>query len=221
MKIVIQCASKKTPGAGCLTTGDGRRVSFIAHPEVAPSDRDKIYARPDDLASDGKTWREILLAYNELENNPCNLLPAYKLYGNPVYGKLVERYGESNVFILSAGWGLVNAAFLTPAYDITFSHVSGKNAYKRRGKRDNYDDLTILPPEADDDLFFFGGKNYQQPFCHLTKNYRGKRFGFYNSAVAPDMPGCELIKYRTRRRTNWHYQCAKDFIAGKIPLRGH
>jgi hypothetical protein len=35
--------------------------------------------------------------------------------------RLVEKFGIEKVFILSAGWGLIRADFLTPNYDITFS----------------------------------------------------------------------------------------------------
>jgi len=128
---------------------------------------------------------------------------------------LVNRYGTDNVFVLSAGWGLVNAEFLLPKYDITFS---GDAAYKRRGKRDDYGDLCLLRLEDDDKLIFFGGIKYQPLFCKLTENYRGKRFAFCNSIDKPNMPGCQLIKYKTRTKTNWHYPCSKDFASGKVSL---
>jgi hypothetical protein len=54
--------------------------------------------------------------------NPLGLYPAYRLYENRVYGRLVEAFGVENIYILSAGWGLIRADFLTPYYDITFSH---------------------------------------------------------------------------------------------------
>ncbi|BAU49572.1 hypothetical protein SVA_3024 [Sulfurifustis variabilis] len=43
-----------------------------------------------------------------------------------------------DVFILSAGWGLIGAAFLTPVYDITFSNSA--DDYKRRRRRNQFDD---------------------------------------------------------------------------------
>ncbi len=207
MKIVIQCASKKTTDAEHLVDDDGARVLFVADPRSAPPCRGKRYARPDDIATDGKSWREFLC--NNSKNNPLGLSLAYKLYHNGTYQMLVERYGLHNVFILSAGWGLIAADFPTPNYDITFR--ASAEPYKRRRKRDRYNDLCMLPADADDDLVFFGGKDYQPLFHHLTKNYRGKRVVFYNSAATPKMPGCALHKYPTTTRTNWHYGCAVDF----------
>ena len=61
--------------------------------------------------------------------SPFGLLPAYQLYENSTYNRLVDRFGLSNVYILSAGWGLIPADFLTPHYDITFS--ASADAYKR------------------------------------------------------------------------------------------
>jgi len=216
VKIVIQCAAKKRPDAGYLANSNGTRILFVADPENAPLYKDTLYARPDDIAEDGKTWRELLLDYNKLEDNPLELSPAYKLYMNSTYQMLVDRYGVNNVFILSAGWGLIDAAFLTPKYDITFSPSA--DAYKRRRKRDHYNDLCMLRADSDDDLVFFGGKDYLPLFCKLTQNYLGNRFVFYNSAIQPNTPGCTLIRYRTSTRTNWHYGCAKDFIAGEIGI---
>ena len=51
-----------------------------------------------------------------------------------VYRELVHALGAENVFILSAGWGLLSADFLTPNYDITFSATAER--YKRRRVRD-------------------------------------------------------------------------------------
>jgi len=219
MKIVIQCAAKKDPCAGFLTNGDGKPVLFVANPETAPPSDAYRYACPDDPAKSGKSWRELLIDYNNRAgNNPLNLSPAYKLYSNTTYGQLVHQYGADNVFILSAGWGLIGAEFLTPKYDITFAQTPGDQKYKQRSKRDRYHDLCMLPNDSDDELVFFGGKGYLPLFCELTRNYQGHRFVFYNSVVQPNTPGCTLIRYPTSIRTNWHYACAKDFVAGKIGI---
>ena len=89
-----------------------------------------VYRRPDDVARSGLSWRDELANYNEAHGstqaNPLGLLPAWRLYQEPTYEYLVDRLGTGNVFILSAGWGLVSAAFLTPNYDITFTKKSGK-----------------------------------------------------------------------------------------------
>ncbi|MES9822819.1 MAG: hypothetical protein ABW127_00140 [Candidatus Thiodiazotropha endolucinida] len=215
MKIVIQCAAKKGPDAGCITDRTGKQVLFVADPDAAPPSEECIYARPDDIAETGKSWRDLLLEYNEQpENNPLDLYPAYQLYMNDTYRALVNKYRAENVYILSAGWGLIGAEFLTPKYDITFSPSA--DSYKRRRKRDSYKDFRMLPDGCNDDLVFFGGKDYLPLFSKLSSNYAGQKFVFYNSATLPDAPGCKLIKYHTSTRTNWHYECAKAFIHGAV-----
>lgn len=220
IKIVIACAGSK------VDTGrmkrDEHEIEFVAHPHKAPSEPGRLYAHPDDKvndnADDDQSWRQKLCDYNKKyrnkhSDNPLNLNLAYLLYKPKIYKQLVEHYGCDNVFILSAGWGLLNASFLTPHYDITFSKQA--ESYKRRALKDKYEDLFCLPP-SDDKVVFFGGKDYLPLFLKLTKNYKA-RCVFYNSADKPCVPqNCTLRRYETRTRTNWHYCAAQDFMAGKI-----
>ena len=97
-------------------------------------------------------------------------------------------------------------------------NIRRKKKYKQRSNRDQYHDISMLPNDVDDDLVFFGGKSYLPLFCALTQNYRGHRLVFFNSNVEPDTPGCTLVRYPTTTRTNWHYSCAKDFMAGTIGI---
>ncbi|WP_202961151.1 hypothetical protein [Candidatus Symbiobacter mobilis] len=120
------------------------------------------------------------------------------------------------MFILSAGWGLISANYLTPDYDITFS--ANADPYIRRGNQDKkYQDFNQLP-DSDEPLVFLGGASYQQFFLRLTAGYRGTRIVCYNSGKPPQVDGCMLCRYETRTRTNWHYQCAMDLIAGRLHL---
>lgn len=215
MKTAIQCAAKKDPDAGCMRTREGKRVFFVADPTHAPAGDDIVFARPDDPSSDGKSWREKLVSYNRQPgSNPLKLLPAYRLYANDAYRKLVDRYGVANVFILSAGWGLIPANFLTPNYDITFSPSADR--YKRRGKRMTYHDLRLLEEGCTEPLVFFGGKDYLPLFCSLTDQYQGRRIVFYNSQQKPQAHGVEFVRYRTTTRTNWHYESVAAFLAGTV-----
>jgi hypothetical protein len=92
--VIIQCAGSKRDGAGYLTTNDGRPVSFVAHPELAPPAAGRLYARPDDQSDQGGSWREQLVAYNKTPgDNPLGLLPAFELYTNDIYHALVTRFG--------------------------------------------------------------------------------------------------------------------------------
>lgn len=217
MIVVIQCAAKKNPEAGRLRQSNGQPLAFIADPKTAPLDDAVCYARPDDLAAKGVTWRQHLLDYNQSPStNPLGLLPAWELYQNRTYGRLVDRLGVKSVFILSAGWGLLASDFLTPAYDITFS-PSADN-YKRRRKKDHYDDFCMLRSDAAGSLLFFGGKDYVQLFSSLTARSPARRIVFYNSQVPPIAPGCDLRRFRTTTRTNWHYECANAFLNKEISI---
>ena len=128
----------------------------------------------------------------------------------------MRQFGEKNTYILSAGWGLIGSSFLTPNYDITFSMMKPPERYKRRRKSDFYRDLCMLPANNDEQVFFFGGKDYVPLFCELTKGAEGKRTVFFNSQVAPDADGCSLERFVTTTRTNWHYECANAFLDGKL-----
>lgn len=216
MIVVIQCAAKKQPDASCLRTRDGKEVFFVADPDQAPERPGLVYARPDEISDTGFSWRELLSKYNESPgNNPLGLCQAYELYQNPAYQLLASRFGLENVYILSAGWGLIKATFLIPNYDITFS--ASADAYKRRRKSDPYRDMCQLPESTDEDVYFFGGKDYVPLFCELTETYKGQRTVFFNSVHQPEAPGCSLRRFSTRTRTNWHYQCVKEFCQGAIP----
>jgi hypothetical protein len=215
MIVVIQCAAKKKAEAGYLTAADGRPVRFVAEPSTAPGHLAYLYYRPDDPSDRGMTWRQMLLGYNERpESNPRGLLPAWQLYENRIYAQLVKQIGVHNVYILSAGWGLIGAGFLTPQYDITFS--ASAEPYKRRRRGDRYEDLRMLPDDTEHDVLFFGGKDYLPLFCSLTDTVRGTRTVFYNSKIPPQAPGCRLVLFDTATRTNWHYECAKAFLDGAL-----
>ena len=217
MKVVIQCASSKEPGAGHFRAPDGRRVGFVAHPELAPPDEPPARAarrprprRVRDVAGSGRRVRRVP------RRQPYGLYPAFRLYSNPCYAALVARFGTGNVLILSAGWGLIRSDFLTPQYDITFSNAAHPSRKRRAG--DRYEDFCHLPADADGPVVFFGGKDYLPLFWRLTRAVRAERVVFYNSGVRPQVPGCRLVRYETAMRTNWHYACAADFAAGRIAV---
>jgi hypothetical protein len=172
MTIIIQCAARKNRSAGSLRTADGREVLFVAQPDLAPPEAIRHYARPDDLSDDGRTWRERLVALNAAADNPLNLLQAYRLYAHDAYRALADRFGLGRVFILSAGWGLISANFLTPDYDITFT--ASADDWKRRRKGDHYEDLCMLTDD-DDPIVFVGGKDYLPLFRKLMARYARRR----------------------------------------------
>jgi hypothetical protein len=217
MIIVIQCAARKRPDAGHIVAASGRLVDFVAHPEIAPHDHHRVYARPDDPCEDGISWRQFLLKYNDDPgNNPLHLYPAYQLYGNKAYGRLADRFGLRKVYILSAGWGLIRADFLTPYYDITFSRSA--DPYKRRRETDRYDDFRMLPTDTKSGIVFLGGNDYLPLFCSLTDTISSKKIVFFSSATVPRFDACTFRRFETTTRTNWHYECAKAILDGTIRI---
>lgn len=215
MKVVIQCAGKKSASAGSFYSKDGRKVIFVASPSSDSPPENGIYARPDDVADCGQeTWRERLLSYNrgERSHNALDLLPAYKLYMNPAYAQLVSKFGEDRVFILSAGWGLIPAYFLTPLYDITFSASS--TPLNRRKTQDHYNDFCLMEDDRDE-ILFLGGKSYLPLFIALTEKMPGQKTIFYNSKTPPHKPSpnIKMVRFETSTRTNWHYECATELAS--------
>lgn len=212
---VIQCASKKRANAGWLVAEDGREVRFVGDPDAAPRHDRFRYARPDDMASRGRTYRDVLEQYNREQSvtNPWGLLPAWRLYARKEYGELVRALGTANVFILSAGWGLVAADYLLPNYDVTFSSSArGPDGYKRRLARDRgYRDFSMVPAQTARHVYFFGGKDYVALFCRLTEKVR-HRTVFVNSKTPPKGLTCPAEHYETNTRTNWHYECVRTFV---------
>ena len=221
MIVVIQCAAGKREDAGYLRTRAGRKVVFVARPDLCrPAERGCVHARPDDISDAGKTWRSVLKGYNRAAgDNPLGLLPAWQLYRNPAYRLLAEHCGKRRLYILSAGWGLIRSGFLTPAYDITFSKARNVDACKRRGRNDRgWEDFSMLPPDCREPVMFLGGKDYLPLFCALTKEVGAPRLVWHNSDTKPAAPGCRVRRFRTATRTNWHYQCARAYVEGKLPV---
>ena len=217
MIVAMQCAGKKMPGAGCMRSADGQKVLFVGHPEAAPR-KGFLYAHPDDDSGMGATWRTLLLRYNETPvGNFLGLLRAFELYRNDVYRRLAHYVGLENLFILSAGWGLIPAFFLTPDYDITFKPKKG-DEYKRRRMTDAYSDFQMVPSDTDRPVVFIGSKEYVPLFVSLTSKLTVPRTVFYRSGTAPEAPGCRTVRFHTSRVTNWQYGCADALISGDLPF---
>lgn len=220
MIIVIQCAGRKQPNAGYLHHGDGRRVMFVGNPDMIPdSEKDPTlyYTSPDNIADAGHSWREELVHYNaKPSDNPLGLLQAWQLYQNEVYALLAKNYGTNQLYILSAGWGLIAADFLIPNYDITFSNQA--EGFKRRRRQDRYDDFNMLQKDIEAPVVFFLSNDYTPLACRLTEGMSAPRYLFHSSKKKPEAPGFNTVQYMTQTRTNWHYQCAKDFLLGRIGI---
>jgi hypothetical protein len=223
MKIVIQCAGSKRPDAGYLKNRLGTRVRFVAHSGNRGSSQVNAYCyRPDELADPALgTWRDVLTRYNadfvRNGSNPEKLSPAGELYEPPVYGALVRRFRPENVFILSAGWGLVRADYLLPDYNITFSNQSNVPKESRRGKRElGWLDFNQLcgAAEENEEVHFFGGQDYLDLFYSMSasETSRAKFVIHYKAAALPQKNGYKYERYMGGAKTNWHYPAAADLV---------
>lgn len=216
IKVVIQCAGSKYADAGRLTTLSGEEVFFVAHPERYDL-QGKCY-RPDDFR-EGTTssWRAYLNSYNQQGSNPNHLFPAGELYKAPIYLALVREFGATNVFILSAGWGLVRSDYLLPYYDITFSN-QGKPYSKRRpsDRFEDFNQLSDVSIEPDETIYFFGGQSYLTLYQKLTQNITTRKIIYHSHGSTIQIQGYTCIPSPYPGSRNWHYQCAQGFIDGMI-----
>lgn len=213
VKVVIQCAASKVADAGYMKNPEGTPIRFIDDPKSSPRSDVYIDLNPHDMITKNHSGLDILIRYNRdlYYANPFKLKKAYELYRSGVYRDLVDKLGVENVYILSAGWGLVRSDFLLPVYDITFS-ISAES-YKRRSLRSKkYKDLNQLNLNDNADLYFFGGKSYYDLFVGMTKDYSGSVNIFYNSKEKPQIKNCNLIHYDSTTKTNWHYKAAKEWL---------
>ena len=215
MNIIIQCAADKYNHGACfLRNSDGRRVLFVADPREYRC-MEFLACRPDDtVPGETATWRERVLYLNQREEPGGSMLScAAELYKHPVYRELTEEFGWENLFILSAGWGLVRGDFRLPYYNITFSNAKNVSKYAKRKRHDQgWKDFCHLDLDDERPLVFFGGKDYAPLLIRLTRGYKGGKFAFCGSE-----PGkLELIKagfevQKVRGFTNWHYECARKW----------
>ena len=65
----------------------------------------------------------------------------------------------------------------------------------------------MIPANTGEQVVFFGSKEYVPLFAALTGRVRNERVVFYNSVTPPLAPGCKLVTFETRTRTNWQYEC--------------
>mgnify|MGYP006434823777 CR=1 FL=1 len=202
MKIVISCSNSKN---GENLIYNNKEISFVS----SPIEENKNQFNPDDkIPNESRTWRDYV---NSQENS--NLLESYRLYRPQIYNQLHDEYG-SNLYILSAGWGIINSEFKIPKYNITFSNTADN--VSRRRATDNYQDFNHLKNiDSNEKILFLGGIDYLWMFYNLTKDLPNEKVIFYkNENIHRNFPFLRdeglfnLFKYETKTRTNWHYECA-------------
>jgi hypothetical protein len=228
MDVVIQCAAGKDEVAGRFRTHNGRAVYFVANPELCKNTTEVMYARPDDRSDDpGLSWRDRLVQYEKTsrKDNAFHLPEAYLLYKHKAYRDLVRRFGCEHVFILSAGWGLIRADYLTPPYDITFNkRAKQQNPPAFCNSTVGYEYFQQIPRGGTGPIVFLGGRDYHILFSELTAPLnRGRivyiRAGESNSTwrATPKFE-FDWRPFRVAALTNWHYQCADALATGKLTI---
>jgi hypothetical protein len=226
VKIVMQCCATKNPSAASFNV-NGRCVRFVAQPARHPRPESGMFVRPDDpMQGTSLSWRQHLTAYNQRTDNPDGLLPAGELYEPPqcpsLYRQLLDHVGAANFYILSAGWGLIRASFLTPDYDITFANLDKEDRWKRRTVNDIYQDYRQLAQQdisPDEPVYFIGAAAYLSLYRGLTQAIIARKVVYYASAKTDTSDAdYQYIHYNTGGwNTNWQYRCAQDFLADRIP----
>ena len=216
MKIIISCCDRKN---GELFQHNGEAINFVSHAnELTPNN--ELYFHPDDLMpNENITWRE-LVAQQEIRND---LLPTHELYKPEIYNSLFQHYGN-NLFIFSAGWGIVRADYKLPKYNVTFSNSNNIPIYAKRNDNDTFNDFNQLEGvDENERIIFIGGKDYVLPFCQLTNHLPNQKIVVYkNHDVLNNNPylnnNFQFMHYQTNRRTNWHYEYANRLINNEIEL---
>jgi hypothetical protein len=188
-KVILTCAGTKHRNKELEY--NGIKIDF----RWTPSQNNQ-YKPFDKIPSKNISWKQFLEEINkENANNVIeeiaydNIVSAYKLY-NPLFENrniyvdlhncLLDRF-----FIASAGWGIVRSDFRLPNYDITFTEPKKEqdaNKYRNPNRTDFLLDINEFENlKEDDDILFFGSKNYLKQFISLTQNLPNRKVVIYNS----------------------------------------
>lgn len=219
MIVVIQCAGTKSPNVGVFEH-QGMPVDFVARPELASSPTGRRLTHPDSqVPGESRTWRDLVVDLNTKPDIHAGMLPAAELYSKPAYTQLRAALPLKQIFILSAGWGLVRGDFRLPVYNITYSNQV--DAINRRRETDasfsDFNQLSDQAPGADEVVHFFGGNSYLPLFVRLTNELRCRKVIHFNSQKPMIPDGYEGNRFSGRGKTNWHYKALADFLADLQP----
>jgi len=224
MFIVIQCAGRKEPNAPTITLNENA-VHFVAQPQDGQVDK-----RPwDQIPGSNKTWIDCVKAYNEASGempaeyinlnigteNSRRLWQCGNLYKPPIYGELMSACGLRNVYILSAGWGLVCADKFIPKYDVTFSQLGDISV--RIAGRDRLQYPSMSDEISDNgEINLFISRAYATYWSNLFGGVAQRTVLHWRlGQELPDGQYGTVIKHDCGNQvTNWQYTAARQFIAG-------
>lgn len=219
VKVVIQCAGLKVPGALTLAL-NGVDRKFVARPELAGR---KGSAPWDEIGAGNRTFIDFVRDYNRGDvgyygrvavANGGSLTAAGSLYRNRIYQELLTACSVENVYILSAGWGLVRANDEIPVYDITFSQ--------------NAQEMNRITP---DDRAQHGTVRDAVDGCEEIHLFLSRSYADYWFLVFPELNGRVILHWRMGQehplnnvhviehdcgnmRTNWQNTAAGQWLNG-------
>jgi hypothetical protein len=217
MKIIISCSKSKN---GDSFLHNGTAINFVSRVDGLGAENE-LYVHPDDLIPNEKnTWRD-LVSQQEIRNE---LLPAYQLYKHSIYSSLFRHYSD-DLFIFSAGWGIVKADFRLPKYNVTFSNGKNVPIYSKRNKNDLFNDFNHLEGiDENETIVLIASKDYVLPFCQQTNHLPNQKVIIYkNMGVLNHNPYANINNFRfkhylTNERRKWHYEYANKLINNEIEL---
>lgn len=172
--IVICCAGRKNPLFRKLTDNE-HEIDFRAVSN--PVNYEYI---PDDIKSNNQTWREYI--HEHQANTNLNIYNAYMLYTpkspfQNIYSDLYARF-SNQLYILSAGWGLIKSDYRIPKYDITFK--SDKPSNKRTEPNPIFDQndwkqLSDNELKINSRIIFIGPPSYHRLFDRCTTHLNNQK----------------------------------------------
>lgn len=209
LRVVMMCSSRKN---NSFFT-EFPNVTFANKPQL-PNEK-----FPDGLMSKSRiTWRE----YLETRQDDKTLLKAYELYTRIEYSRLYNNF-QNNLFILSAGWGLVHSEFKLPKYDITFSQPNPDRV--RRNQNTSIAPIYIDFKQIGNsktDIVFVGTPDYIPLFISLTQHLKCRKIIYWKKANTPErfaLPN-DSFEYRYYNSDNprgWFYELAQDLCNNILP----
>ena len=229
MKAVIQCAGRKEKTAETFAL-NGVPQTFVAK----PSDKNQVCPWDEIPTLTCKTWIDCAHAFRNQNGRDTfehagvsisgsgRLTECGRLYLPVAYSALISRLGKENVYILSAGWGLVRADAVIPTYNITFSEapkvpMNARVTPEGRSKSPSISD--DMP--GDDEIHFFMTPNYLEYWFQSLSGVGGdhRRFVFHWKKGARNLPagiheGNAIWHELGGMKTNWHYAAVNQFLNG-------
>jgi hypothetical protein len=227
MVVVIACSGPKI--GSNLINQNKQKIKFVSAPNQCINYRsveDILFFHPDDLIENNKSGRDLIL---EMQNDNSYLTKAYELYKerldikDEIYVNLYNKF-KSNLYIISAGWGIIRADFKLPNYDITFkTGVSPCNYRSFQVLFNDFNHLKNIP--VDEIIVFIGSPDYINFFYSMTKDIPNKKVIFWKKAETPTKfknicndKNFYFKYYETKKRTGWYYELARKLINGNFNL---